>query len=103
MEGTIRRPSSRALGVFTSLGDAIARQWRRVGYDPNALPDLATQALECRRIAQNVSYADVIKCVIAEERLPYQANLSSEFGEPPVGVYWHPKFYVEVLFWLTAT
>jgi hypothetical protein len=96
-------PVNGAIPALATLGDEIATRWHSSGYDPHALPDVAAEVLLKQRTAEHVDYSDVLQSVMSDDGLPYQQNLSSKFGEPPITVYWHPKFYIEVLFWVTAT
>jgi len=89
--------------VFQAIGDEVARTWARTGFRDEDFPAIATDVLARAAVARHVSARDVLRYVIETPTLPFQQNDGSRFGEPPVGVYWHPRFYVEALFWLTGT
>lgn len=98
-------PQRRPTGVryFDQLGDEIAQTWSRFDFAPGLLPELAGNALAQSRPCDHVRYQDILAFVATARNLPVQANPHSGFGQPPATVYWHPQFYIDVLFWTTGT
>jgi hypothetical protein len=88
--------------LLQRIGDRVAREWRAVGHDERAFPAIATAALQDTPPAGHVQYAEIIDALLFENRLPPQPADQS-FGQPPIVVYAHPRFHVEVLCWMDAT
>jgi hypothetical protein len=91
------------MDVFNDLGDRIARAWSRHRYGTDALPGIAANELERQPLHRVLHYKDILNWVACTNTLPYQMNVEATFGEPPVTTFWHPDFYIEVLFWCTST
>ncbi len=93
----------RAMDAFTDLGLRIAREWSRSRYDPRLLPGVACELLDQTRLDRVLDHPSILRWVASAETLPYQVNIEATFGEPPLTVFWHPDFFIEALFWSTAT
>lgn len=86
---------------WKTLGDTIASRLPDVddiddGFSPIAsdvLLQITPPAIEAAAVAAWVADADI---------LPTQVNVHSGFGQPPLVVYNHPQFYIEVLFWFPS-
>jgi len=77
--------------------------WAAQEYRDEALPAVAADVLTRWAPYREVSASQVLQYVIETSTLPFQQNDRSRFGEPPVTVYWHPRFYIEALFWLAGS
>lgn len=86
---------------FAALGALIERRWQTHAFDDGVFADVALEALEAMPPSAELEASDLVRWVLAADRLPPQ-DLSSDFGEPPLTVYWHDHFYIEALFWRTA-
>jgi hypothetical protein len=88
--------------LFAEMGARIERRWRGHDYDERAFPSIAAEALVETPPARQVAYADLVEELLFDPQMPPQpAELS--FGQPPITVFSHPRFYIEVLCWMDAT
>lgn len=85
--------------VFAKLGEHIATTWDR---DPATLPDLAADALERWPACAHTTLDALLARGLAGE-LPAQRDRGMTFGEPPITVFHHPDFVVEVNLWVDGT
>ena len=76
--------------------------WRERNYDEHDFPDVAERVLLEDPPSQKVSFWDAVKYAFFTDPLPYQFDLDADFGQPPVTVYWHHEFRIELLFWVEA-
>lgn len=90
---------SKAQEAFERLGDAIASAFRGEGFSEFAFPEVATSVLRRSALHDVLDFDDLATWLIGAERLPEQHDIQASFGNPPVTVYAHPRFYVQVLFW----
>jgi hypothetical protein len=88
---------------FHRLGLDILEAWRRADFDGRVFPDLAVHALRERPPSANVDSMDVVRWVHETPMLVEQANVDSNFGEPPITVFRCERFYIDVLFWVDGT
>ena len=88
---------------FNSLGVTLASEWASRNFDSEAFPDLAMRALERSRLCDHVTAEEIPEWAATVAWLPYQPNLNTRFGEPPITLFWHPKFYIEALHWTVGT
>lgn len=100
MEGT-----SGSLSFFRKVGDDVLRAWAKQDFDEAALPNCAVQCLEAARTHEHVDVVSLLEEVQVEGALPAQHYIPGRapFGQPPLTVYSHSRFYAEVLFWLDGT
>jgi hypothetical protein len=52
--------------------------------------------------ADQISFLDVAKFGLFTNPFPFQTNIESAFGQPPLTVHWQPEFRIEVLFWTSS-
>jgi len=88
---------------FEYLGLNVADRWSKANFDNRALPDIACEALTASRPADHVTYEDIARWLATTEALPEQPNIDSNFGQPPLTVFSHRRFYIEALHWTTST
>ena len=87
---------------FSCMGAHVERLWRAQNFDERAFPYIATTVLADSDPARHVTYTEVIDELLFKNNAPPQsADLS--FGQPPITIYSHPRFYIEVLCWMDAT
>jgi hypothetical protein len=90
-----------SMDFFNRMGERIERAWRAKNFDERVFAELAVAALNETRPSDYVTYRDVVTALLFGTLPPQPANL--KFGEPPIFVFHHPKFYIEVLCWLDGT
>lgn len=90
------------LSFFKDLGDRIERSWLTHNYDEEIFPSLAIEALEAKPPSANVKVDEIIE--FAFQQAPFRQPANQElFGEPPIMLYFSPRFYIEALFWFSGT
>jgi hypothetical protein len=92
-----------AIEYFADLGSQIASTWDRHARRPSDFRAIAFECLQQRPPALHVTSDMVVDWVADASELPPQPNLDSQFGQPPVTVFWHPRFHIEVLYWTSGT
>lgn len=88
--------------LFSQIGSCVEQQWRANHFDDGSFPEIATSVLTTFAPAKHISYAEVIEALLFDPQMPQQPQELS-FGQPPIIVYNHPRFYIEVLCWMDAT
>jgi hypothetical protein len=68
--------------LFKQLGDTVLERWKRENFSLVKLPA-------------------VVRDFLLNEDQPAQTD--SPFGEPELVVYSHPRFYIQLLFWMDGT
>lgn len=86
---------------FARLGDTVLAAWERTGFAPPRFPAIARAALEERPPVDHVDVAAFVREFLLNDAQAPQTQ--SGFGQPELVVYDHPRFYVQVLFWLDGT
>ena len=86
---------------FKELGDAVLVQWKRENFSLEKFPKIAETALKKQPPAAKVDLAALIRDFLLNEEHPAQTD--SPFGEPEIVVYNHPRFYIQLLFWMDGT
>ena len=87
---------------FACLASGVWRLWKEYQYDEAAFSDVALRILTEEPPADQVSFLDVAKFGLFTNPLPFQPNIESAFGQPPLTVHWQPEFRIEVLFWTSS-
>lgn len=91
------------MDLFTDLGQAIDRRWRRHQRDPEALPALAREALLGADLPARVAPLAPALHAVQAATLPRQHQLQAMFGQPPLTVFMGEGFFIEVLYWVDGT
>jgi hypothetical protein len=86
---------------FKELGDAVLSAWKRENFSLPKFPKIAAAALDKRPPAKAVDLPALMRDFLLREDHPPQTD--SPFGEPEIVVYHHPKFYIQLLFWMDGT
>src|SRR4051812_36485425 len=86
---------------FNELGITVLERWKRENFSLGRFPEIARAALDERPPAKRVDLAAFFRDFLLSEHQPFQTD--SDFGEPELVVYSHPRFYIQLLFWLDGT
>src|SRR3954462_14539446 len=86
---------------FHEIGQTVLARWKRENFSLGKFPKIACLALDERPPAKHVDLAALIRDFLLSEEQPFQTD--SEFGEPELVVYSHPRFYIQLLFWMDGT
>jgi hypothetical protein len=88
---------------FNDFGAHLANEWQRFNFDSRAFADLASIELTRWKPWNVVSPTDVVWWLTDRHQLPNQVNLDGSFGEPPITLFWHPRFFIEALHWAVGS
>jgi hypothetical protein len=86
---------------FADLGQAVQVRWKAANFSLPAFPGIATALLEECPPIDHVDLAALVRDFLIDDSQPMQSL--SGFGQPELVVYDHPRFYIQVLFWLDGT
>src|SRR3954447_10603255 len=86
---------------FNELGRTVLERWKRENFSLLKFPEIARAALDERHPAKHVDLAALVRDFLLSEEQPFQTD--SDFGEPELVLYSHPRFYIQLLFWLDGT
>jgi hypothetical protein len=97
------RPPGRFSRQCERLGNSILTEWQRTEFDTHSFTQIAKTALGATSIADDFRLHDIVRWLMSARTIAHQVDLSASFGEPPITMYYHPAFRIEVLCWNTAT
>src|SRR5438874_615998 len=86
---------------FNELGRTVLERWKRENFSLEKFSVIARAALDKRPPAKHVDLAALMRDFLLSEEQPFQTD--SDFGEPELVVYSHPRFYIQLLFWMDGT
>ena len=86
---------------FKELGQTVLQRWKRENFSLEKFPAIARAALEQRPPAKHVNLPALLRDFLLSDEQPRQTD--SPFGEPEIVAYSHPRFYIQLLFWLDGT
>jgi hypothetical protein len=86
---------------FTHLGKKILDRWQLRNFSPAIFPEIARIAIEELPPAEHVDVGALVSDFLLEDEQPFQTQ--SSFGQPELVVFDHPRFYIQLLFWLDGT
>ncbi len=86
---------------FADLGRSVLGEWKRANFSLPDFPEIARAAMDARPPCDHVDLGEVIHDFLLDEDQPLQS--ASGFGQPELVVYDHPRFYIQLLFWLDGT
>src|SRR4051794_31176211 len=86
---------------FEELGGTVLDRWKRENFALAPFPEIARAALDERPPAGRVDLSALVRDFLLSDEQPFQTD--SEFGEPELVAYLHPRFYVQLLFWMDGT
>src|SRR5579862_6616658 len=86
---------------FTKLGQTVLERWKRENFSLDKFPEIARAALDERPPAKHVDLPALMRDFLFDEEHPFQTD--SPFGEPEIVACSHPRFYIQLLFWMDGT
>lgn len=86
---------------FDQLGRTVLERWKRENFSLAKFPEIARAALEENSPANHVDLPALMRDFLLSDDQPFQTD--SEFGEPELVAYTHPRFYIQLLFWMDGT
>ena len=86
---------------FKKLGATVLERWKGENFSLAGFPEIARAALDERPPAKRLDLPALMRDFLLREEHPLQTD--SPFGEPELIVYHHPRFYIQLLFWLDGT
>jgi hypothetical protein len=86
---------------FKELGRTVLERWKPENFSLEKFPDIARVALEERPPADHVELGAFMHEFLLNDEQPLQTD--SGFGQPELVAYNHPRFYIQILFWLDGT
>jgi hypothetical protein len=86
---------------FKELGCTVVERWKRENFSLVKFPQIARATLVERSPSERVDLPAFMRDFLLREDHPFQTD--SNFGEPELVVYSHPRFYIQLLFWLDGT
>jgi hypothetical protein len=86
---------------FNDLGRQVLAQWNQVNFSLEKFPTIARKTLEARPPSQHVALPELMREYLLNDEQPLQSM--SGFGQPELIAYEHPRFYIQLLFWLDGT
>ena len=86
---------------FKELGATVLERWKRDNFSLDKFPAIAKAALDKRPPAKHVDLTALITEFLLGEDQPVQTD--SDFGQPEIIAYSHPRFYIQMLFWMDGT
>jgi hypothetical protein len=86
--------------AFQELGSLVERRWKAENYDEGRFPEIAAQALVESDLPARVDPWDIIRWVHHADTLPQQADVEGRFGNPPITLFYGPRFFIDVYYWL---
>ena len=88
---------------FQQLGAVIEDRWRAVSYNEERFPTIAAAALREADAVSQVDPWDVIRWLHRTPQIPTQFDLPALFGNPPVTLFFGPRFFIDLYYWLDGT
>ncbi|MBK8093730.1 MAG: hypothetical protein IPK32_17590 [Verrucomicrobiaceae bacterium] len=86
---------------FNQLGRTVLERWKRANFSLEQFPAIAQQALTEKPPSKHVNLATLMREFLLQEEQPLQSQ--SGFGQPEIMAYEHPRFYIQLLFWMDGT
>lgn len=88
---------------FKLLGERIEQSWMSHSYSEEIFPRLVLDELKQAPPSGQVTLEEIIEFTFSSSQEFMQPNNRELFGEPPVMLFQSPRFYIEALFWFSAT
>lgn len=86
---------------FKRLGDDVLREWKSANFSLEKFPSIAQTLVDARPPQKHVKLARLIREFLTNDDQPLQSQ--SGFGQPEIIAYDHPRFYIQLLFWMDGT
>lgn len=86
---------------FKKLGQTVLERWKRENFSLEKFPGIARTALEKQPPFKHVKLEKLMREFLLNDEQPAQSH--SGFGQPEIIAFEHPKFYIQLLFWMDGT
>ncbi len=86
---------------FKELGQTVLERWKRENFSLDKFPEIARVALDEKPPSEQVDLPAFMREFLLNEEQPLQTH--SGFGQPELVAYDHPRFYIQLLFWMDGT
>lgn len=86
---------------FNQLGRTVLERWKRANFSLEKFPAIAQKALDENPPAKRVKLPALMREFLLNDEQPLQGQ--SGFGQPEIMAYEHPRFYIQLLFWMDGT
>jgi len=86
---------------FDELGSKVLERWKRQNFSLEVFPELARIAIDESLPSDHVGLEEMIHEFLVNDEQPFQSQ--SGFGQPELVAFNHPRFYIQILFWLDGT
>lgn len=86
---------------FEQLGRTVQERWQQENFSLEVFPELAKQALDEAPPSENVELGELFNEFLFNDDQPRQTH--SGFGQPELVAFSHPRFYIQILFWMDGT
>ena len=86
---------------FEQLGRTIQERWQQGNFSLEMFPELARTVLEEAPPCENVEVGELFNEFLFNDEQPMQSH--SGFGQPELIAFTHPRFYIQILFWMDGT
>src|SRR3954468_22324970 len=87
--------------LFEALGRTVLERWKRKNFSLVKFPEIARAAHDERPPAKRIDLPALVREFLLSDEQPPQTD--SDFGEPELVAYSHPRFYIQLLFWTDGT
>ena len=89
--------------AFRELGVRIETQWRDENYNDDVFPEIAANALLEADLTAKLDLWDPVRWVHTNTDFTHQADPQASFGDPPITLFFGPRFNIDVYYWLDST
>lgn len=86
---------------FKELGKTVLERWKRANFSLEKFPEIARHVIDERPPSAHVDLAALMREFLLHDEQPFQTQ--SGFGQPEIVAYDHPRFYIQLLFWMDGT
>lgn len=86
---------------FKELGDRVLERWKQANFSLEKFPAIATGLVSECKPSDHVDLHQLMRDYLLSDAHPLQTQ--SGFGQPELVAYDHPRFYIQLLFWLDGT
>ncbi len=86
---------------FKRLGDEVLREWKNANFSLEKFPSIAQALVDARPPQKHVKLPRLMREFLTNDDQPLQSQ--SGFGQPEIIAYDHPRFYIQLLFWMEGT
>jgi len=86
---------------FQELGRTVLARWKRENFSLEKFPAIACGALDERPPADAVDLSLLMREFLLNDEQAPQTH--SGFGQPELVAFDHPRFYIQILFWMEGT